>query len=273
MGNLKIGVALWSLGQAPGFTDFEHLLDKAVSTGVKGVQPWCVDEKKWGLTCALDPERCVTAEQRRNVRKACEKRGLAISGFCAQLAGPKTLGGFGEEEGLEARLSKTRAALRLAADIGSPIVTTHIGPIPEDRGGSTYARFLKSVINVVKDGEKSGGIFALETGQESAAGLKQFIEDVGSPNLKVNYDPANMLQHGPVEGVEILKEYIVHTHAKDKDPQTGKPTVGQGAVPWKEYLAALKRSGYDGWYAVEDESGDAEVVGSIVAGRKFLEQF
>jgi len=273
MGSLKIGVALWSLGQAPAFADFERLLDRAASTGVKAVQPWCVDENKWNLVCALDPERCVTAEQRRSVRKACEKRGLAISGFCAQLAGPKTLGGFGEEEGLEGRLAKTRAALRLAAEIGSPIVTTHIGPIPEDRGGSTYARFLKSAVNVVKDAERTGGIFALETGQESAAGLKQFIEDVGSPNLKVNYDPANMLARGPVAGVEVLKAHIVHTHAKDKDPQTGKPTVGQGAVPWKEYIAALKSIGYDGWYALEDESGDAEVLESITAGRKFLEQF
>ncbi|MGD0089872.1 MAG: sugar phosphate isomerase/epimerase family protein [Planctomycetota bacterium] len=273
MGNLKIGVALWSLGPAPAFADFERLLDKAAATGVKAVQPWCVDEKKWNLVCALDPDRCVTAEQRRNVRKACEKRGLAISGFCAQLAGPKTLGGFGEEADLENRLAKTRAALRLAADIGSPIVTTHIGPIPEDRAGSTYSRFLKSLISVIKDAEKTGGIFALETGQESAAVLKQFIEDVGSPNLKVNFDPANMLERGPVAGVEILKAYIVHTHAKDKDPQTGKPTVGQGAVPWTEYILALQRSGYDGWFALEDESGDAEVVESIIAGRKFLEQF
>lgn len=273
MGNLKIGVALWSLGPAATFPEFEALLDRAAATGVKAVQPWCVDEKKWSLVCALDPDRCITSAQRAAVRKACEKRGLAISGFCAQLAGPMTLGGFGEADGLEGRLARTRAALRMAAEIGSPIVTTHIGPIPEDRNGSTYARFLKSVIAVMKDAEKSGGVFALETGQETAAGLKQFIEDVGSPNLKVNYDPANMLGHGTAEGVEVLRAYIVHTHAKDKHPETGKPTVGQGAVPWKEYLAALQRIGYTGWYALEDESGDAEVVESIIAGRKFLEQF
>lgn len=274
MGSLKIGVALWSLGQTSTMTEFEHMLDKAAAIGVKAVQPWCVDEKKWNIVCALDPDRCATPAQRAGVRKACEKRGLAISGFCAQLAGPKTFGGFGEEDaGLEYRLEKTRRALRFAADAGSPIVTTHIGPIPHDRESSGYARFLKSVIAVMKAAEKCGAIFALETGQESATCLKQFIEDVGSPNLKVNYDPANMLEHGAVEGVRELRDYIVHTHAKDKHPETGKPTVGQGAVPWKDYLAALKETGYQGWYALEDESGDADVEQSVRTGKEFLEQF
>lgn len=274
MGSLKIGVALWSLGPTPTFTEYEHMLDKAAAIGVKAVQPWSVDEKKWNLVCALDPDRCATPAQRSSVRKAAERRGLTISAFCAQLAGPKTLGGFGEEDaGLEVRLEKTRRALRFAADAGSPIVTTHIGPIPHDRESAGYARFLKSVISVMKVAEKCGAIFALETGQESAAGLKQFIDDVGSPNLKVNYDPANMLEHGPVEGVKILAGYIVHTHAKDKHPETGKPTVGQGSVPWTEYIAALKSIGYDGWYAIEDESGDAEVELSVKTGREFLEKF
>jgi len=273
MGSLKISVALWSLGNAATMEEFEALLDRAASTGVKAVQPWCVDEKKWSMVCALDPDRCVTSAQRSAVRKACEKRGLEISGFCAQLAGPKTLGGFGEEPNLPARLEKTKKALQFAAELGAPIVTTHIGPIPENKADPLYERFKRSTSEVMQDANKSGGIFALETGQESAQGLKEFIEAVGSPNLKVNFDPANMLKWGVVDGVEVLAKYIVHTHAKDKHPDTGKPTVGQGAVPWKDYIAALKKIGYQGWYAVEDESGAADVIDSVTSGRKFLEQF
>ena len=274
MGTLKIGVALWSLGQAATFEEFEALLDKAADAKLAGVQPWCVDVKKWNLVCALDPERCATPPMRSRVRKACEKRGLALSGFCAQLAGPHALGGFGESDGeWDARLDKTRKALRMAAEIGAPIVTTHIGPVPEDNASPIYGRIVKALVAVLKDAERSGGILALETGQESAPVLRRLIEDVGSPNLKVNYDPANMLDHGVVAGVEILAPYIVHTHAKDKHPKTGRPTVGQGAVPWKDYIGALKQIGFDGWYALEDESGDANVNSSITIGRKFLEQF
>jgi sugar phosphate isomerase/epimerase len=197
---------------------------------------------------------------------------LKISGFCAQLAGIKALGGFGEPEGLEERLVKTQKALQLAADMGSPIVTTHIGPVPEDRDCETYRTFVDSTRKVVKTGEECGAVFALETGQESAEILKQFIEDVGSSALKVNYDPANMLKWGTVEGVGVLKDYIVHTHAKDKHPETGRPTVGQGAVPWDEYLAAVKATGYDGWYAIEDESG-TDTVDSLKQGYAFLQKY
>lgn len=271
---LKIGLALWSLGNAATFEEFEALLDKAADANLKGVQPWCVDVKKWNITCALDPDRCATPPLRSRVRKACEKRGLAISGFCAQLCGPETMGGFGENDAeLDARIEKTRKALRMAAEIGSPIVTTHVGPIPEDTASPVYGRFIKSLVAVMKDAERSGGILAMETGQEPAPVMRQLIEDVASPNLKVNYDPANMLAHGTVAGVEVLGPYIVHTHAKDKHPKTGRPTVGQGAVPWKDYLNALKQIGYTGWYALEDESGEANVLSSITIGRKFLQQF
>jgi hypothetical protein len=68
----------------------------------------------------------------------------------------------------------------------------------------------------------------------------------------VNYDPANMLRRGVVEGVKTLGPWIVHTHAKDYNPETQKATVGEGLVPWDEYIATLRSIGYDGWYALED---------------------
>ena len=48
--------------------------------------------------------------------------------------------------------------------------------------------------------------------------------------------------------------------------------MGEGAVPWEEYLAALKDIDYDGWYAIEDESGDS-VIESLKRGKAFLEKW
>jgi sugar phosphate isomerase/epimerase len=271
MGSLKISCALWSLSSGASDEELDQALADVAAIGIKGVQLWCVDEPKWNLTCVLDPDRC-TGEKRKAWVDRVASHGLAISGFCAQLAGKDTFGGFGEEAGLDGRVEKTQKALQLSADMGAPVVTTHIGVIPEDRDSDVYKIFVDSVGRVAKVGEECGASFALETGQESAEVLKQFIEDVGSQGLKVNYDPANMLKWGTVEGVEVLKDHIVHTHAKDRHPDTGKPTVGQGAVPWDEYIAALKGIGYDGWYALEDESGD-EVKDSLTAGCRFLEGF
>ena len=57
--------------------------------------------------------------------------------------------------------------------------------------------------------------------------------------MKVNFDPANFVMvtdQDPVEGVEILKDYIVHTHAKDgvmlqkTDPQVIYDFFAEGGI-------------------------------------------
>lgn len=272
MADLKIGVALWSFGTHATLDAFKQKLDIACEVGAQAVQPWIVDYCDDQHTpCCLDPDRC-TGSQRREVRQAIESRGLTVSGWCAQLVGPSGFGGFGDTEGLTDRIRKTQAAIEFAVDLGAPIVTTHVGEIPEDPADPDYELFLKSVGEVVRHAESIGGIFAPETGQESAACLAGFLKTLSSPAARCNYDPANMLGHGTVEGVSVLAPYIVHAHAKDLDPATGRATLGQGDVDWRAYLEAMKRIGYDGWHAVEDETG-GDVVGSIRAGVAFLRSF
>jgi len=271
MGSLKIGVALWSLGPTPDEAALRTRLETAASIGVKGVQPWCVDGGP-EHPCVLDPDRCV-GEQRKALRRVVESYGLAISGFCAQLGSAKGLGGLHDREGLRARIDKTKKALELASDMGGPVVTTHPGRIPEDQADPAYQTLLESVGEVGRHAERVGACFAIETGQEPAEVLRAFLERLGLGHVRVNYDPANMLRHGVVPGVKVLGKWIVHTHAKDRHPETRKPTVGQGAVPWDEYIATLKSIGYNGWYAIEDESGSASVVESIRSGKEFLERY
>lgn len=268
MGSLKIGVALWSLSAGATEEELLHALQTVADMGFKAVQLWNVES--YG-PCVLDPDRC-KGSQRELWRKRIESFGLQISGFCAQMSGPTRFGGFDEAEGIEERIAKTQRCLELAVDMGSPIVTTHPGVIPEDKSDPIYPIIRNAIEQIVKHAEKVGGIFCIETGMEPAPALRAFIEEVGSPALKVNYDPANMLDFGVLEGVKELAPYIVHTHAKDRHPETGKPTVGQGAVPWDEYIASLKSIGYDGWYAVEDESGQ-DVGESLRQGLLFLSKY
>ena len=106
----------------------------------------------------------------------------------------------------------------------------------------------------------------------------------------VNFDPANLVMvtgDDPVQGVRLLKPYIVHTHVKDGirvrevDPRIvyrpigfnpmdrqetavmltgGKPykevPLGEGAVPFDPYFAALEEIGYKGYLTIEREAGD-----------------
>jgi sugar phosphate isomerase/epimerase len=271
MGSLKISCALWSLSYGRTEEKLLKALENAVTIGVKAVQPWCVDVIPWNLETVLDPGRCMGGSRREWVRRI-HGFGLEISGLCAQLMGEDRLGNFAPGDDLDGRILKTCEALRLAADMDVPVVTTHIGRIPEDRNDPLYRQYFEATRTVAQSAEENGVFFGIETGQESAEVLGRFIEDVGSNAVKVNYDPANMLRYDPVKGVTLLKDYIVHTHAKDRDPETKSPTVGKGAVPWKAYIDALKGIGYEGWYALEDESGQ-DVFNSLKTGREFLTQF
>lgn len=268
MASLKIGVALWSLSGGATEQELLNALQTVAELGFQGVQLWNV--ASYG-PCVLDPDVC-QGSQRAEWRRRIESFGLQISGFCAQMSGPTRFGGFDEADGIDERIQKTQRCIDLAVEMGAPIVTTHPGVIPEDKNDPIYPIIRGAIEQVVRHAEKVGGIFCIETGMEPAPVLRRFIEDVGSPALRVNYDPANMLWYGVLEGVKELAPYIVHTHAKDQHPTTKKPTVGQGAVPWDEYIALMRSIGYDGWYAVEDESGQ-DVVESLRQGLEFLSKY
>jgi len=265
----RISIAIWSLGRTTSIDDLERQLSVAKEIGVEGVQLWAVDYRS--APCLLDPDRC-NAKCRKKVLEILNSLDLEISGFCAQLSGTKSFGGLDDPVGLKERVEKTKRVLEFASLMGAPIVTTHPGRIPENREEKTYSIIKKSISEICRCAEDVGAYFAVETGMEPPHVLKAFIEDVGIDTLRVNYDPANLLRYGVeevVNGVRELGKWIVHTHAKDHDPETGRATVGEGLVPWRRYLKELRDQGYRGWLALEDETG-MDVVNSLKKGREFL---
>lgn len=275
MGTLKIGLTLWSLGETPDLASLRAQFEIAARVGCKSVQPWCVDYGK-DKPCILDPDRA-DKNVRSEVRKMADDLGLSFSGFCAQLMGAKTFGGLEEEEGLAERVEKTKKSMTLAAELGGPVVTTHIGLMPEDTTAPAYQTLLKSCGEIARHSETVGAVFAMETGQEPPDVLLKFIDTLGSPGLGINYDPCNLLRfgsrEGTIDGVKLLGKHIVHTHGKDWNPDTKRATCGLGGVPWKEYIDALKDVGYTGWFAIEDETGTGSIEASIQESFDFLAQF
>ncbi|HID08457.1 MAG TPA: sugar phosphate isomerase/epimerase [Armatimonadetes bacterium] len=255
MSALKIGVTLWSLH---GRT-LDEALEDVLELELKGIQTW-------NIGGPLDPDN-LTDEARRQFLNRVTNMGLTITGLCAQLEG------FHKPDGLRERIEKTKRVMELSVDWGVGITTAHIGPIPEDSSDPLWSQMARCMDELGKYGERIGAVFACETGQESPECLRQFLEHIGSTALKVNYDPANLNAGGfdPVAGVRVLKEYIVHTHVKDSKRGIGEVPVGQGEVPWREYISALSEVGYDGWYAIERERGENRKA-DIAAAKALLEQ-
>ncbi len=175
--------------------------------------------------------------------------------------------GFIPRQTREQREARTFAVSDFAAAIGAPSIATHIGFVPEDAADPDYVAVREMVRRVCDHAARHGQTFALETGQEPAAVLLRFIQDVDRPNLRINFDPANMILYGtgdPVEALDLLAPYVVSVHCKDGDwPPKDVPDalgterpLGEGAVGVERFLDKLKSAGYRGTLNIEREVPD-----------------
>ena len=162
---------------------------------------------------------------------------------------------------------RTLAVSDFAAALGVPGIATHIGFVPEDRLSEDYLAVREVVRRVSDHAAAHGQTFALETGQESAAALLDFLRAAGRGNLRINFDPANMILYGtgdPIAALGTLAGHVVTVHVKDGDwPAKDSPgalgaekPLGQGAVGMERFLAKLKEIGYRGPLTIEREAHD-----------------
>jgi len=165
------------------------------------------------------------------------------------------------------REQRTRDVCDFAAALGVPGIACHIGFVPDDRSDADYVAVRDMVRRICDHAAANHQTFALETGQEPADVLLRFMDDVGRGNLKINFDPANMVLYGtgdPIAALEVLAPHVVSVHAKDGDwPPRAQPEalgeerpLGEGSVGIPRFIETLKRCGYDGTIHVEREIAD-----------------
>lgn len=165
------------------------------------------------------------------------------------------------------REQRTYAVSDFARSLGIPGVAAHIGCLPEDPRDAEHRAVLELVRRVCDHCARNGQTFALETGQEPAAALLEFLHAVDRPNLGVNFDPANMILYGsgqPMEALRTLREHVLTVHCKDGTwPETpgewGRETpLGDGDVGMQRYVRTLREIGYAGPLVIEREIGGEE---------------
>ena len=188
--------------------------------------------------------------------------------------------GFIPKATREEREQRTLDASDFAAALGGKSIACHIGFVPEDHSDPEYIAVRDMVRRICDRAEAHGQTFALETGQEPAETLLRFIEDADCPNLKINFDPANMILYGsgePIEAYLKLAPHVVSVHAKDGDGPTAygalgrERPLGQGSVGIPRFIAALKEAGYAGSVNVEREIEDqAQRLADIGMGVRLL---
>lgn len=154
-------------------------------------------------------------------------------------------------------------AINAAAELEVGLLSAHIGFIDHCQK-SEYQKMIDRMKSLADMAADKQVMLLMETGQETAQALKQFLTDLNHPAVGINFDPANMILYGkgdPIEAVHVLGRWIGHVHIKDaiasQTPgQWGSEVVwGTGQVHAEEFLDALKEIGYKGAVAVEREAG------------------
>ncbi len=261
MYNFPIGVMLHSFR-----CETKDAIEKAAKIGAKGIQLLATYGKH-------SPEELV-GEKRKELMDMMKSNGLCFSALCGDFG----VGFFNPETNPE-MIEKSKRVLDLAKELETNIVTTHIGVIPEDKNTDRYKIMQEACFELSRYADSLDAHFAIETGPEIATTLKMFLDDLGSKGVAVNYDPANFVMvtgDDPVKGVYTLKDYIVHTHAKDgvrlkdsspeeiykyidEEKHSGREylelPLGQGKVDFDNYLKALEEVGYRGYLTIEREVG------------------
>ena len=178
-----------------------------------------------------------------------------------------------------ARLQEMKEISDFASQLDCSVVALHLGFVPHDTTSSTY----RDVVTVTQDlcghCQAQSQTVHLETGQESADALLQFLQEVGCDNLFVNFDPANMILYGTGEPIAALKQigsFVRSVHCKDgiwadspgEEWGTEVP-LGEGQVDMEAYLRMLDKIGYSGPLTIEREIAQepirqkAEIEGAV----------
>src|SRR3954468_13613738 len=253
---MALGVCSWSL-QVKSVAELKQLLD---GLGVGVTQIACGDphHASWDEGDAM-PE-------------AARASGIVMTGAMLGFPGedyttPQTIkatGGFGNPANRPERLDRLRWALDRTVALGLSDLMLHAGFLPA-LGDPDRPAMLDTLAEAGRLAADKGVTLAFETGQETADLLRRTLDDLKAPNLKVNFDPANMLLYDmgdPIRAVEILGPDIRSVHVKD----ARRPTIsgewgeevplGQGEVDIRKFVQTLKKVGYTGPLVIEREVGD-----------------
>jgi sugar phosphate isomerase/epimerase len=252
----ETGLVFWAEKDAA--THIAHLKSFGLRVCQLGVAPTldttaAVNEWKE----AIERERIIvsgavvayTGEDYANLAKVHETVGFTAPGYAAE------------------RIARTKQASDFAAALGITSLSCHIGFIPEEQASPIYTELIGIARELCDACAANNQDFVLETGQESAYTLLQFLADVKKPNLKVNFDPANMILYGsgdPIAALDLLQKHVGSVHCKDgTSPKSlgelgSEVALGNGEVDFPAFFTTLKKIGFTGPLVIEREEPNAE---------------
>jgi len=254
MAKIKLGVSLRSLAWP-----LRRALQEAQRAGAQGVEMAAQGD--------LAP-RGLSQTGRREVRHLLSSYDLALGALFCPLRH-----GLDVADNLQPRIDFIMEAMTLAFDLGPRLVVVQAGKLPDKDDDPRLPLIRESLETLGRHGDRTGTTLALDTGNESGATLRSFLDRFDSGSLAVNYNPASLLiaGHNPYQAARALIGRIKHVHAEDaraiNPNRLERVPLGHGDLDWLQLLASFEEIEYHGFATVTGEN-PAE----LGAGLKFLQR-
>ncbi len=226
----------------------EECLARIAHTGYDGI------DESGTFGASADP-RSVTPDRRRRVRASAQKHELSVEAVITHAELTKTL-----EEKNPLDLHGT---VDLAADLGAPLVTFHLGGLVQELSRQAlWAKSVAALRTATQYGTTKHVALAIDLGPwpewivNSSNSLAQLFDDVAEPEFGVNFDPSYLSLAGidPVPFVKRFASRIKHAHLKDhvgRYPKWQHRIPGKGTMNYVPIFAALAEAKFTGSMAVE----------------------
>jgi sugar phosphate isomerase/epimerase len=258
----QIGICSWSThAQGP-----DELIERLEQIGLKNVQ--------LGLNDLLDedsPWQDIQAKMSAKGFNIVSGMFGTIGEDYSTIEAIRRTGGVVPDETWEGNWQIVQGVAKVAHDLGLELVSTHAGFLPHDESDPNFQKLVDRISQIAVEFSKFGLALLFETGQETAGTLIHFINALhenGSPNVGVNFDPANMILYDmgePVESLRSLMPHVRQIHIKDGIRTTVKGEwgeevpIGDGEVDWAAFLGVLADHDYTGNMVIEREAGEDRV--------------
>ena len=204
----------------------------------------------------------IDAAERRLIRDVCRDLGLPIVSLCCVALG---LVDFNPSV-RRFHLDRCRSYLDLAAELGCTNLLLVLGEYVWQQEVIPPAEQWRAAVEAVRElgchaaDRKLAIAIELEPFRLSLVNsvdtMLAFLADVGLPaTVRANCDISHLhLVHTPPEEVARLAGLIEHVHLSDCDGRVhGDLPPGRGVTPIRDYLAAIRDTGYDGVVSIELE--------------------
>lgn len=227
-------------------------------------------------------------EDAKIIKDAAEANGIEISAqFCGYRDGGGTwntydaylTNGVNVEAYRMERIAYLREGFKFAKMLDLQDVVIHAGFVENNPFSASYVNMVGTITVLANFAAKLGLNILFETGMECPMVLRRLIEDVGTGNLYINFDPANIFMYGygnAMDALEVFGQYVRNFHVKDGLLPTdirllGKEVpIGEGKVDFPYIFKKFKELGYDRYAIIEREISGPQQEIDILKAKDYI---